>query len=104
MTQMIDLSNAILKKVSVHFIGNKNIGQNFVRSKKSLILSDDDKIKMKNSFLGKFNFEHEKYSFSHLSSLDFNEVYKYCLETFAEESTFHANSVNIGRHLFESAT
>jgi hypothetical protein len=95
---------AILERVSVHFVGNKGNGQELITSKKSLKLEKDDKQIIKDSFLAKFNLESDKYSFHHLSSLDYNEVYNYCLETLAETDTFHKNSVNIAKHLFEATT
>ena len=100
----MNLSDAILQKVSVHYVGNKGNGQELVTSKKSLKLTDDDLCIIKDSFLAKFNPELDKYSFHHLSSLDYNEVYNYCLETLAESATFHKNSVNIAKHLYESTT
>ena len=99
----IGLTEAVLQKVSVHYVGNKGNGQDFVSSKKPLVLSVEDRIVMKNSFLAKFNLESDKYSFHHPSSLDYNELYNYCLETLADGETFQKNSVNIGKHLFESS-
>lgn len=98
----MNLSEAVLQKVSVHFIGNKGNGQEFISSKKQLKLDEKDRRILKDSFLGKFNLESDKYSFHHLSSLDYNEVYNYCLETLAEGATFQKNSVNIAKHLYES--
>ncbi len=98
----MNLSEAVLQKVSVHFIGNKGNGQDFISSKKQLKLDEKDRRILKDSFLGKFNLESDKYSFHHLSSLDYNEVYNYCLETLAEGATFQKNSVNIAKHLYES--
>ena len=98
----ISFSEAVVQKVSVHVVGNKGTGQELVTSKKPLKLGDDDKRIIKDNFLSKFNLESEKYSFHHLSSLDYNEVYNYCLETLAESATFQKNSVNIAKHLYES--
>ncbi len=95
---------AVLQKVSVHYIGNKGNGQELATSKKPLNLGDDDKEIIKNAFLGNFNLESDKYAFHHLSSLDYNEVYNYCLETLAEGATFQQNAVNIAKHLYESTT
>jgi len=100
----MNLSEAVLQKVSVHYIGNKGNGQDLVTSKKPLKLADDDLRIIKDSFLAKFSSELDRYSFHHLSSLDYNEVYNYCLETLAESATFHKNSVNIAKHLYESTT
>ncbi len=99
----MNLSNATLKHVSVHLVGNKGNGQDFVASKKPLELDENDKYILKDSFLAKFSYDLDRYSFYHPSSLDYNQVYNYCLEILAEENTFHKNSVNIARHLFESS-
>jgi len=96
------LSEAVLTQVSVHLVGNKGNGQDLVTSKKPLKLSDEDKRVIKDSFLGKFDPNSDKYSFHHSSSLDYNEVYNHCLETLAETATFQKNAVNIARHLYES--
>ena len=100
----MDLIEARLQKVSVHYIGNKGNGQELVISKKPLALTEEDKKKIKDPFLSKFSMESDKYAFHHLSSLDYNEVYNYCLESLAEGATFHKNSVNIAKHLFENTT
>jgi hypothetical protein len=100
----MNLGNAILKHASVHLVGNKGNGQDFVSSKKPLQLSENDGYILKDSFLAKFSFDLDKYSFHHPSSLDYNEVYNYVLESLAEEKTFHKNSVNIAKHLYESST
>ena len=100
----MNLSNAVLQKVSVHYIGNKGNGQELINSKKTLDIPAGDRQVIKDSFLGNFNLESDKYAFHHPSSLNYNEVYNYCLECLAEGETFHANSVNISKHLFESTT
>ena len=100
----MNLSNAVLQKVSVHYIGNKGNGQELINSKKTLDIPAGDKQVIKDSFLGNFNLESDKYAFHHPSSLNYNEVYNYCLECLAEGEAFHANSVNISKHLFESTT
>ena len=98
----ISFSEAAVRKVSVHVVGNKGNGEDLVTSKKPLKLEQDELLIIKDAFLAKFNLESEKYKFTHLSSLDYNEVYNYCLETLAEGATFQKNSVNIAKHLYES--
>lgn len=46
---------------------------------------------------------HERYAFTHSSSLEFNEVYSYARTLFADRVNFFEQSVNIARHLFESS-
>src|SRR4051812_31112943 len=99
----MNLGNATLKQASVHLVGNKGNGQDFVASKKPLVLSEDDRYILKDSFLGKFSYDLDRYSFHHPASLDYNQVYNYCLEALADEGTFHKNSVNIAKHLYESS-
>ncbi len=98
----INISEAQLNKVSVHFVGNKGTGGELVTSKKSLGLGKEELGIMKAGFLERFNLEGDTYRFHHLSSLDYNEVYNYCLEALAEGATFHKNSVNMAKHLYES--
>jgi 37-kD nucleoid-associated bacterial protein len=100
----MNLSEARLLKVSVHFVGNKGNGGELTTSKKLLQLSDEDKLRIKEPFLAKFSMESDKYSFHHLSSLDYNEVYNFCLNTLADTATFQKNAVNIAKHLYESTT
>lgn len=98
----ISLNDAILQKVAVHFIGNKGNGQDLVTSKKPIGLEAEDRQRMKDGFLAKFDLQSDKYAFHHPSSLDYNEVYNYCLEALAEGPAFHKNSVNIAKHLYEA--
>lgn len=100
----MNLSDAILKMVSVHVVGNKGTGGELITSKAPLEISEEDKRKIKEPFLSRFTAEAEKYRFHHLASLDYNEVYNYCLQLLAETNTFHEQSVNIAKHLFESST
>jgi hypothetical protein len=100
----MNLNDAVLQKISVHFIGNKGNGQDLITSRHTLELSTDDRRIIKDSFLGKFDLTSAKYAFHHLSSLQYNEVYNYCLETLAEAATFQENAINIAKHLYESTT
>lgn len=98
----MDLSDSVLVKVSVHYVGNKGNGDELVVSQKPLVISDHDKLVMKSPFLGKFTDEANKYSFSHNTSLDYHEMYNYCLNAFADTETFHVNTANIAKHLYEN--
>lgn len=100
----MNLNDAMLQKVAVHFVGNKGNGQELITSKKLLDLNTADKATMTTAFLAKFSEQPDKYAFHHTSSLDYNEVYNYCLESLAESDAFFKNSVNIARHLFNSTT
>lgn len=99
---MMDLSDSILAKVSVHYVGNKGNGDELLLSNKPLSLSDHDKLLMKDPFLGRFDESQSKYAFAHAASLDYNEMYNFCLNLFADTETFHVNSANIAKHLYEN--
>ena len=98
----MDLSDSILIRVSVHFVGNKGNGAEIAVSKEPLEIAKKDLDRLKGPFLSRFTDELSKYAFAHPSSLNFNEVYNYCLECFADTETFHENTVKIARHLYES--
>lgn len=100
----MDLNTATLKQVSVHIVGNKGNGGELVTSRKPMTVNEKEAFILRDAFLGKFSYDLERYSFYHPSSLDYNEVYNYCLEALAEDKVFHKNSVNIAKHLYESTT
>jgi hypothetical protein len=55
-------------------------------------------------FLGRFKNNHEYHSFSHDASLQYNELYQYCKQLFANDSSFTEVSGNIARHLYNQST
>lgn len=100
----MDMSNAVLEKISVHSIGNKGTGQEMKASKKPLSLSAEEKKYLSEAFLGRFNIDQDKYSFYHPSSLQYNEIFNYCLEMMSDELPFHKGTVQVAKHLYESST
>ncbi|MCF8448253.1 MAG: nucleoid-associated protein [Taibaiella sp.] len=100
----MNFSDAVLKYVSAHYIGNKGNGQDLITSKKPFTLHADELAIITQAFFGKFNLESDKYAFSHGSSLSYNEVYNFCLESLADEGTLQANAVNLAKHLYENTT
>lgn len=100
----MDFSTAIASIVSIHFVGNKGTGQECVLSKNPVPLTDVNKIILGKEFLTRFNTEMEHYAFHHPVSLDYNEVYNYCLLAFAGDATLHKSSIDIAKHLYESST
>jgi hypothetical protein len=100
----MDLSNAVLRDISVHYVGNKGTGGEFIQSDSKLELADREKKILAEAFMARFVTDKDKYRFNHAVALDYSEIYNYCLESLAETDSFHKNSVNIGKHLFESST
>lgn len=99
----MNFSNASLKSISVHSVGNKTLQQNIFLSKKNLKLNSQVSEKLKDYFLNRFINVFEQYSFSHPSSLKYNEVYNFVSEIFSEDATPHSASISIAKHLYENS-
>jgi hypothetical protein len=100
----MDLTNAVLEQISVHAVGNKGNGQELKTSKKTLSLTEQEKNNVAEAFLARFNTEQDKYSFHHPSSLQYNEVFNYCLEIMSDDLPFHKGTTQIAKQLYESST
>ena len=101
---MMDLSNARLTALSVHFVGNKSVGDDILHSARPIAFEERERIVLGNALLGRFTLDMSRYKFEHAVSLDYNGVYNYCLETLAEPADLHKHAMNIAKHLYESAT
>ena len=92
-----------LERLGVYYIGNKQNGGALLLSKQEQALNEDLRERLREALLQRFTNCHERYSFMHSNSLEYNEVYNYAREMFADRSNFYEQSVNIARHLFESS-
>jgi hypothetical protein len=101
---MLDLSEVRLQKLSVHIVGNKGTGGELITSKKPFRLEEHNAKTIATAFTAKLSQKQEWYRFTHLSSLDYNEVYNYCLQALAEDKDFHKQGVAIAKHLYEAST
>jgi len=99
---MLDYTNCNIVKVSVHSVGNKTNNEELFLSKSLLDISDNlVKNLLFKFFLSPFSTP-EFYSFT-FSNQDFtlNPVFKFAYNIFENEKTFHNNSVNIAKLLYE---
>jgi hypothetical protein len=99
---MIEYSNSVIEKVSVHNVGNKNNGEDLVLSNSLLDISDA-KVKelLSRFFLSPFNGP-EYYSFtSSNNDFNLNPMYVFASRIFDDAKSFHKNSADIARHLYE---
>lgn len=96
----MNLQNTPLQQLIVHYVGNKNNADPIHLSQSSVELNDDLKLILGDSFLSRFKSNHEWYTFSHESSLQFNEVYNYCQKIFRDADVFEENSQAIAKHLY----
>lgn len=93
-----------LKAMTAHFVGNKGNGQELITSTEVLELPEEQSRTISAGFFSRFSSAADIYSFTHVTSLEFNEVYSYCLQALADEDAFPAQSANIATHLHESMT
>lgn len=100
----MNLPNTILEKLIIHSVGNKNNADPCVLSPKALELSDENLSIIQDSFLGRFKNNHEHFSFSHDSSLQYHELYQYCKQLFDDADTFEEVSGSIAKHLYNQST
>ena len=101
---MIDYTNATITKLSAHHIGNKTNDEELVVTKAELDISDDAiQTALVKYFLSSFNTS-EYYNFTS-SNEDFNlnPVFQFSRAIFTSVKSFHINSINIAKHLYEVA-
>ncbi len=99
---MIDNTKSTIDKVSVHYVGNKTNGGE-LRLSKSLLDTSDMAVRelLIKYFLTPFS-DPEFHSFT-FTNEDFtlNPLFNFASQIFSENDSFHKNSVNIVRHLYE---
>ncbi|WP_205500720.1 nucleoid-associated protein [Rufibacter psychrotolerans] len=95
---------ASLTSLSIHHVGNKGLEQKLTLSENQFDFGDGLAQKLEKFFLTKLTQAHERFKFAHPTSLQFNEVYSYAENIFADKAAFHENTRSIARHLFESTT
>lgn len=102
---MIHYTEAQLKQVSVHRTGNKLLDEPLQLSELPLELSDPQLSALLMSyFLDPFGKPMETFRFSHSSGqLSLNELYHFATGLFDEPASFHEQSQQIARHLFETS-
>ncbi len=97
----MDFSNVSLARLAVHYVGNKNNQQPLLVSKKEQSLDEEYRGKFSQILLEKFSNSYERYSFHHLSSLNYNEVYNFVAGIFSGPETFQQQSSQMATHLYE---
>lgn len=88
--------------LSVHKIGNKATVEGVELSETPVVLDERLSGILKSYFLMAFKDE-ERYSFTHPTSLDLNAVYSYVGAIFDYGQSFHDQSINIAKFLYEQS-
>lgn len=99
---MLDYSNTSIQKVSVHQVGNKTNGEAIKLSKMPLDVSNEKVHRLlKKFFLHSFTTP-EFYNFTFTNeNFELNPLYNFASQVFDSPKLFHANTMNIAKHLYE---
>lgn len=101
---MTGIDSIQLQQVIAHKVGNSSRDEDLKLSENALTLNDRDVQKLLNKFfLGPFN-EQEQYHFTHISSLDLNEVYSYVSTIFSDQKTFKQQTILLAKFLYSKST
>lgn len=100
---MISFFEASLAELSIHRIGNKSEDEFYVLSEKSIAIRD---ITLSNLlqqyFLSPYAKVNEVYRFIHPNGdLNLNEAYHFAAEIFGNGETFHENSKQLAKYLYD---
>ena len=93
--------DANLNDISLHFVGNKTLDHNLILSEDLLTIGDELADIITTSFFDRFANSHEEYSFSHTSSLEFNEVYNFAKGIFEDQGDLQNFSKKIAQELYQ---
>lgn len=100
---MISYFQASLSYPTIHKVGNKLLDEHLSLSEHSLKIDDEvlDNLLM-NYFLTPFEKVNELFHFDHpTGDLNLNEVYHFAEIIFNDKDTFHGNSGQIAKHLYD---
>jgi len=97
----MNIEQTTIKKISLHFVGNKSEEGQLLFSEKAIELSDTLNDVLVDFFLKKIVKTAETYHFEHSSSLQYNEVYNYTKEIIYNKEDFHAITKKIAQQLYD---
>ncbi len=100
---MISFFDATLNTVSIHQSGNKILDEKYRLSGQPFTIKDETLNQLLlQYFLNPFEKVNEIYRFSHPSNdLQLNEIYHFAELTFNDPTSFHENSKQITKHLYD---
>jgi hypothetical protein len=90
-----------LTEIALHFVGNKTVDHLLKLSDDLLNIDDELAELISTSFFDRFANSFDDYSFTHASSLEFNEVYTFCKQIFENNELLHQNSQKIAQELYQ---
>lgn len=99
----MNLNNAFLTRMSTHYVGNKNNELELILAQYPLELDLELATRLRDYFLDKIGKVYDRYQFTHISSLEFNEVYNYVCNMFDNEEAIHELSAKVAQHLYDKS-
>ncbi|HXB05853.1 MAG TPA: nucleoid-associated protein [Puia sp.] len=93
-------ADATIDRLTVHYIGNKQNGGALLLSKEEQTLKGEMKARLTEALLSRFAHCHERYTFYHPSSLEYNEVYSFARKIFEDQAALYEQSVRMASHVF----
>jgi len=101
---MINLYNTHIDSLSIHRVGNKSRNEEIFISEQPFSLNDEITPLIKEFFFKPFKEKEENYyQFAHEVDLDYNDMFKFATEIFANPGSVHEVSKKITKHLFEQS-
>lgn len=101
---MIDKKEVFFDKITIHQVGNPSQDEPLTISKSAIELEEDlIKDMLSKYFLSHFKDE-SMYQFQHESDLELNEIFNYASKIFADPDSLYLQSINIAKHLYQTAT
>ena len=93
--------DANLNELALHYVGNKTVDHLLKLSENLLNVDDELADLITNSFFERFATAFEEYSFTHTTSLDYNEVYNFVKAIFENHEELHNSSKKIAQELYQ---
>jgi len=100
---MISFFEASITQLSVHHIGNKTLDEHYALSDRTVSLKDEllDRLLIQ-YFLTPFEKINELFRFFHHNNdLEMNEIYHFAKRIFDNKESFHEQTQEIAKHLYE---
>ena len=98
----MDFFTCNISHLSVHEVGNKNNGGQLYASSQNLEVDDENLIALLQHYFLKPFTQQEFWQFtSSNDDVNLNPVYSYAKQVFDNQGSFHLQSINMAKHLFE---
>ncbi len=101
---MINLFSTHIDSLSIHRVGNKSRQEPIFQSEDTFAINDEIMPLLKEFFFKPFREKEENYfKFAHDVDLEYNDMYNFASEIFANPSAVHEVSKKITKHLYEQS-